>query len=128
MNILVFGEAITINGSLIRESNDEIKKQVKEYLNNDRESFELNKTFPLTFTGKVMKENDRIPYNETKTYGEIANKLNTAPIAVGRACGRNPLPLVVPCHRITSKNGLGGYAYGREVKEKLLRLEQDKSK
>ncbi len=55
----------------------------------------------------------RIPAGETRTYGEIAAEVDSAARAVGTACGRNPLPIVVPCHRIVAANGLGGFMGGK---------------
>ena len=51
-----------------------------------------------------------IPYGETRVYGELAASVGSAPRAVGRACGRNPIPIVIPCHRVLAKAGLGGYS------------------
>jgi len=68
----------------------------------------------------------RIPYGETRTYGDIARELSSAPRAVGAACARNPLPIVIPCHRVLAADGrLGGYSGGEglETKRALLRLE-----
>jgi methylated-DNA-[protein]-cysteine S-methyltransferase len=68
-----------------------------------------------------------IPYGETRSYGWVANKLNLPHVArgVGQALARNPLPIVIPCHRVISSDGsLGGYGGGVEIKELLLRLEQ----
>jgi len=67
-----------------------------------------------------------IPYGETRTYGELAVELDTAAVAVGQACGRNPVPIVVPCHRVVGANSLGGYSAegGPELKERLLALEE----
>lgn len=52
----------------------------------------------------------RIPFGETRTYGELAKELGSSPRAVGGACARNPLPLVIPCHRVVAKHGLGGFS------------------
>jgi len=65
-----------------------------------------------------------IPYGETSTYGELAKRLHTAPRAMGQALGANPLPLLIPCHRIVAANGLGGFACGLEWKRRLLAFEQ----
>jgi methylated-DNA-[protein]-cysteine S-methyltransferase len=68
----------------------------------------------------------RIPYGRTQTYGAIAAKLGASARAVGTACGRNPLPIIVPCHRVVAAGGrLGGYsgAGGLDTKSSLLRLE-----
>jgi methylated-DNA-[protein]-cysteine S-methyltransferase len=66
-----------------------------------------------------------IPYGETSTYGDLAQELDTAPVAVGTACSRNPVPLVVPCHRVVGVDSLGGYSAGDglALKERLLELE-----
>ncbi|MCX5876804.1 MAG: MGMT family protein [Deltaproteobacteria bacterium] len=68
----------------------------------------------------------KIPYGETKTYGELAQALGKpgAARAVGQACNANPLALIVPCHRVTGSCGLGGFAGGTEAKKYLLDLEQ----
>jgi methylated-DNA-[protein]-cysteine S-methyltransferase len=68
-----------------------------------------------------------IPYGETRSYGWVANKLGSPKAArgVGQALARNPLPIVIPCHRVISSNGnLGGFGGGVEIKKFLLRLEQ----
>jgi len=66
-----------------------------------------------------------IPYGETRTYGGLAAGLGRpgAARAVGGACGRNPLPVIVPCHRVRAKGGMGGFAWGIEAKAALLALE-----
>ena len=114
---------IQINEKLIKENRETVRKQLEEYMNGGRKEFSLSIEFPSGFTGKVMKEMSRIPYGETRSYGEIAQKLETAPIAVGQACGKNPVPVIVPCHRIVGKSSIGGYHYGLELKQKLLDLE-----
>jgi methylated-DNA-[protein]-cysteine S-methyltransferase len=123
MKLEIFGEILEINSSIISEGEDEICKQIQQYLNTDRKQFNLEVVYPVSFTGKVMREISRIEYGETKSYGEIAEKLDTSPIAVGQACGRNPVPVVIPCHRVTDKNSIGGYIAGKNVKRKLLELE-----
>jgi methylated-DNA-[protein]-cysteine S-methyltransferase len=68
----------------------------------------------------------RIPYGETRSYGEIAHETNSAPRAVGGACGKNPIAIIVPCHRIlASGRRIGGYSGGEGLptKQHLLRLE-----
>ena len=66
-----------------------------------------------------------IPYGETRSYGELAGAVGSAPRAVGGACGRNPLPIVIPCHRVLGKGSMGGYSGdgGLRTKEALLALE-----
>ncbi|MGJ8623190.1 MAG: methylated-DNA--[protein]-cysteine S-methyltransferase [Yoonia sp.] len=66
-----------------------------------------------------------IPYGQTRTYGELARELGVSPQAIGQACGANPIPILIPCHRVLAADGLGGYsgAGGIEAKVTLLRLE-----
>ena len=77
------------------------------------------------FGQSVLDQMTAIPYGYTKTYGEIAKALNSAPQPVGTACGANPIPIIIPCHRVLAQCGLGGFsgAGGIETKVKLLRLE-----
>lgn len=78
------------------------------------------------FSARVWRQIARIPYGEVRSYGRIARQLRKgqAARAVGQACGRNPLPLVIPCHRVIAANGsLGGFSAGLDVKRKLLKLE-----
>lgn len=69
-----------------------------------------------------------IPVGQSVTYGTLATRLNTAPRAVGQACGNNPLPLLIPCHRVVSADGLGGFMHAAsgaplDIKAWLLRHE-----
>ncbi len=77
------------------------------------------------FDGRVWQAMQRIPYGETRRYGELALELSSAPRAIGGACGRNPIPIVIPCHRIVGRQGLGGYSGGAGLPTKtwLLQLE-----
>jgi len=76
------------------------------------------------FTKKVLDIVKDIEFGDTLTYGDIAKKLNTSPRAVGMALKRNPLPLIIPCHRVVAKNSLGGYSYGVEKKKFILERER----
>lgn len=62
------------------------------------------------FQQSVWRELQKIPFGQVNTYGELAKKLKTSPRAVGNACRQNPVPLIVPCHRIIAATGIGGYA------------------
>jgi len=101
--------------------------QLKEYFAGKRKIFDL----PLvaigtTFQQKVWSELCEIPFGETRSYGEIAKKMGSpnASRAVGAANGKNPISIVVPCHRVIGKNGtLTGFAGGLRAKEILLKLE-----
>lgn len=82
------------------------------------------------FQQKVWHELEAIPYGETRTYGEIARSLKTSARAVGNACRKNPLTLVVPCHRVVSAKGIGGYSgktAGGMLKIKQWLLEHEKA-
>jgi O-6-methylguanine DNA methyltransferase len=78
------------------------------------------------FSARVWRRIARIPRGEVRSYGRVARALGKpeAVRAVGQACGRNPVPLIVPCHRVVaSDGGLGGYTGGLEIKRRLLELE-----
>jgi methylated-DNA-[protein]-cysteine S-methyltransferase len=126
MNVEVFGRTVELDAARVEESETEISEQVAEYVAGDRREFDLTVNFGDGFTSEVMAAMAEIPYGETRTYGELAAELDTAPVAVGSACGRNPVPLVVPCHRVVGANTLGGYsaADGLPLKERLLELER----
>ena len=66
-----------------------------------------------------------IPFGQTRTYGDLARDLSKPARAIGQACGRNPIPLIIPCHRVLGASGLGGFsaAGGVETKVALLRIE-----
>lgn len=106
---------------------DEAVQQLVSYFAGRRTIFDL----PLALAGTVFQlavwtEMTKIPYGETLTYGEIARSLGTAARAVGNACGANPIPIIIPCHRVTAANGkLGGFSGGAggRTKTQLLALE-----
>lgn len=126
MEVSIFDQSLSIADSHVAESPDEIRAQVREYESGDREQFDLTVTPLEGFSGKVMDAMAAIPYGETRTYGELADELDTEAIAVGQACGRNPVPLVVPCHRVVASDGsLRGYSAegGVDTKERLLAFE-----
>ena len=105
----------------------ETEKQLLEYLEGKRKLFDV----PLNPKGtKFMKEVwtalQEIPYGETRTYGQIAQRIGKpkAARAVGMANHRNPIPIIIPCHRVIGSNGkLVGYALGMKMKKFLLTLE-----
>ncbi|WP_235063395.1 methylated-DNA--[protein]-cysteine S-methyltransferase [Candidatus Halobonum tyrrellensis] len=101
-------------------------RQAAEYADGDRRAFDLRVRFPDGFTGEVMRAMAAIPYGETRTYGDLAAALDSSAVAVGGACGRNPLPLVVPCHRVVGADSLGGFSAdgGVRLKRALLAHER----
>jgi len=118
-----WGEAPGGNGSPLLA---EAARQLAAYFAGQLHDFDL----PLApegtpFEGRVWAAMRGIPYGETRSYGDLAGATGSAPRAVGRACGRNPIPIVVPCHRVLAKSGLGGYSGegGLATKQRLLALE-----
>lgn len=106
----------------------ETERQLREYFAGDRTTFELAMA-PRggDFQLRVWEALRRIPYGETRSYGDLASELGCpgAAQAVGSANGRNPLSVVVPCHRVVGADGaLTGYAGGLERKRRLLDLER----
>lgn len=107
----------------------EASRQLKEYFAGERHAFDL----PLRLDGTefqilVLEELQRIPYGETTSYGEIASRIGRpkAVRAVGAANGRNPIPIVVPCHRVIGSSGsLTGFGGGLDAKRALLQLEAE---
>ncbi len=104
----------------------EAKDQLLAYFTRDRQTFDL----PLTPRGSAFQLDFyaalcAIPYGETRTYGDLAKTLNVSAQAIGQACGANPIPILIPCHRVLGANGLGGFsgAGGVEAKVALLKLE-----
>lgn len=78
------------------------------------------------FQRRVWQELLKVPYGQTITYGELARRIGCRSAqAVGQALNRNPIAIIVPCHRVVAASGLGGYAYGLEIKRKLLNLERN---
>ncbi len=107
----------------------EARRQLDEYFAGDRKDFDL----PLHLSGtdfqvQVLEELQRIPYGETTSYGAIAKRIGRpkAMRAVGAANGRNPIPIVIPCHRVIGSGGdLTGFGGGLDTKAALLRLEAE---
>lgn len=107
-----------------------IQTQLDQYFDGEREDFSLplapqGTPFQLRLWGQLSA----IPYGQVRRYGELAAILNSSARAVGGACRRNPIPLIVPCHRVVSASGLGGFSGHRDgewlgIKQQLLALEQ----
>ena len=102
--------------------------QLNEYFYEGRKNFTIQYRLPFTgFRLEVFQEMIKIPYGECISYSYLAKKVGNpkAYRAVGTSCGKNPLPLVVPCHRVLSKSGLGGFTGGLDIKKFLLELESN---
>lgn len=107
---------------------DECIKELDEYFNKKRTVFNVPiKQFGTEFQMKVFEVLKSIPYGHTLSYKDVAILIGKpkASRAVGNACNKNPIMIVVPCHRVIGKNGkLVGFAYGTDLKEELLELER----
>lgn len=128
LTAVVFGRVQTEDAEespLLKEA----RRQISAYLEGRLQTFDLpyDLSGGTTFQQEVWKALTRIPYGRTATYGDIATAVGNsrAVRAVGMANHRNPLPLIIPCHRVIGKDGsLTGYAGGLHIKKFLLELER----
>jgi methylated-DNA-[protein]-cysteine S-methyltransferase len=107
---------------------DEVRRELDEYFEGGRQRFDLRVDLSLTrgFTTRVLRATARIPFGKVSTYREVAGRAGSprGSRAAGNALGSNPIPIVVPCHRVLhTGGGLGGYTGGIERKRFLLSLE-----
>lgn len=107
---------------------DEVRRELYEYFEHRRRRFDLPIDWSLTspFTRRVLRATVAIPFGQTSSYQQVAAKAGSprASRAAGNALGANPVPIVVPCHRVLhSGGGLGGYTGGIQRKQKLLAVE-----
>lgn len=112
---------------VLRTPLDDVRRELDEYFEGRRREFDLPIDLRVApFPEAVLHELARVPYGSTDTYGALARKVGKpkAARAVGTVMNRNPIPIVLPCHRIVGANGsLTGYAGGLHVKRALLALE-----
>jgi methylated-DNA-[protein]-cysteine S-methyltransferase len=104
----------------------EASKQIDEFLTGKRTTFDL----PLSIEGTdfqkcVWNELRKIPYGRTASYKDIAKRIGrpNSYRAVGNACNANPIPLMIPCHRVVASDGIGGFGGGLALKKKLMEIE-----
>jgi methylated-DNA-[protein]-cysteine S-methyltransferase len=125
------GVIVALDWGWARDQSDtpllrEAANQLNDYFDGTRTDFDLP-TAPAgtPFQIAVWRAMQAIPAGSTRTYGDIAKELGSAARAVGMACGANPIPVIIPCHRILAAAGLGGYSGdgGLDTKRALLRLE-----
>jgi methylated-DNA-[protein]-cysteine S-methyltransferase len=107
---------------------DDVRRELDEYFSGRRWAFDITIDWSLTagFSRKILSATARIPYGEVSSYGTLAREAGSprAARAAGNALHNNPVPIIVPCHRVLhSDGGLGGYGGGLPMKEALLRLE-----
>jgi methylated-DNA-[protein]-cysteine S-methyltransferase len=119
--------ARTFGARVLRMPLDDVRRELDEYFEGRRHEFELPLDLRVApFHEAVLHQLARVPYGRTETYGSLAMKVGRpkAARAVGTVMNRNPIPIVLPCHRIVGANGsLTGYAGGLHVKRALLELE-----
>lgn len=127
-------EVLTSLGPKAQEADRDVRrlldpvKRLSDYFEGKRADFPDTLEFDggTPFQQRVWEATRRIPYGETRSYAEIAREVGRprAARAVGQALGENPLPIIVPCHRVIAGNGgLGGFGGGLEMKRELLRME-----
>lgn len=131
-DVYIVNEEIEKDDSILLKETDLLKeasKQIKEYFEGNRQNFDLLLEPKGTeFQQKVWNALKEIHYGETKSYGEIAKMIGNekAARAVGTANNKNPIMIIIPCHRVIGANGkLVGYSEGVDIKETLLNLEKD---
>lgn len=105
---------------------EKAKEEIEEYFQGKRKTFDLPLDAKGTeFQKRVWKELLDIRYGETLSYGEIGDRIGTkAYRAIGNACGKNPIPILIPCHRVVGKDNIGGFSLGLDLKRKLLDMER----
>ncbi|MFA6948485.1 MAG: methylated-DNA--[protein]-cysteine S-methyltransferase [Eubacteriales bacterium] len=126
-NIIFGGD---ISGSSAHRGEDDIistaYRQISEYLRGERRTFTIAAAPEGTnFQLSVWRALQAVPYGERRTYGDIARAVGLpgGARAVGGANHRNPLPIIIPCHRVVASNGIGGYGGGVDIKRALLTIE-----
>lgn len=128
-DLISWSRKALLNHTPIRddERNQAVKQQLDEYFSGERKTFDLPiDLYGTPFQKAVWTELTRIPFGETRSYKEIALAIGAvkAVRAIGGANNRNPIPIIIPCHRVIGSNGaLVGYGGGLPIKEHLLQLE-----
>ncbi|MFT7058131.1 MAG: O-6-methylguanine DNA methyltransferase [Pseudorhodobacter sp.] len=100
-------------------------RQLGEYFAGERQLFDLPLDFGTGFQAEMRHAMFAIPFGQTRTYGALSKALGRPAQAIGQACGANPIPILIPCHRVLGANTLGGFSApgGVETKVALLKLE-----
>ena len=129
MRFELLDSAMTLDESYLDVDEETLRAQLAAYGRGDLREFDAPVNYPAGLVGDVMRLMRAIPYGETRTYGDLAADLDTSAQAVGQACGANPVPVVVPCHRVVAADGIGGFsaADGPNLKRRLLALESGES-
>lgn len=102
------------------------KSQIDAYFSGDLMSFTLPLALPdRPLLRAVCEQMRAIPFGDTRTYGDLAKALGKPAQAIGQACGLNPIPLIIPCHRVLARNGLGGFSGGTGLETKIQLLKHE---
>lgn len=125
MRVTVCGHDFDVDLDYVDESEATVREQLRAYEAGERDRFDLDVRSPDGFLGDVMAAMRSIPPGETRTYGDVAARVDSAAIAVGNVCGENPVPVVVPCHRVVAADGLGGYSGRGGLAAKRALLERE---
>ncbi len=133
-NEMLSGITFLLSKSTVKKPRDDFERKVCEQLQAYFETADFQFDLPLKLPGtehqvKVWQAMRDIPCGSVQTYGELSKLIHSSPRAIGQACGNNPIPIVVPCHRVVSKTGFGGFMHSTEnsildIKRWLLRHEQ----
>ncbi|MFT6537536.1 MAG: methylated-DNA-[protein]-cysteine S-methyltransferase [Loktanella salsilacus] len=105
---------------------DTLRRELAAYFAGSPKGF----TVPLALSGSpfqqaFLKALIAIPYGETRTYGDLARQLGVSAQAIGQACGANPIPIVIPCHRVLGASSLGGFSGPRGIEDKIALLKRE---
>ncbi len=105
---------------------DETARQIKAYFAGTLKDFDLPLAPLVSIRGAMLREAIRaIPYGAQLSYGAVAQTIDSGPRAIGQACRRNPMPIVIPCHRVTATGGIGFYSGGKGVETKIWLLQHE---
>jgi len=121
--LLLQPEQSDADDQLLLRHADPTSEWLECYFNGEVQSLPPLAAAATVFQQRMRMELLKIPAGETRTYGEVARDLQTSPRAMGQALGANPLPIMIPCHRVVAVGGLGGFASGSLWKQKLLSFE-----
>jgi methylated-DNA-[protein]-cysteine S-methyltransferase len=114
------------NDEMVRKRTLGVTIELEEYFKGERTgfSYEADLSNLSDFTRMVLEETRKIEYGTTITYSELARRIGSSAVrAVGSALSRNPVPIIIPCHRVVAKNDIGGFSCGVDIKIKLIELE-----
>ncbi|MBE8538647.1 methylated-DNA--[protein]-cysteine S-methyltransferase [Geoglobus acetivorans] len=113
-----------VEESIESEFAENLKRRLERYFKGRAVDFtDVNVLYPTPFSERVLRVVRSIPFGLVESYSSIAEKVGTSPRAVGVALRSNLVPVIVPCHRVVSKAGIGGYSQGESIKKALLELE-----